>query len=181
MVSTASDPHNTHFLKIITKTWSRDSHGLFDYEAQQTKNNLLLINTKVKLVRKRNDVKQMTENANLEIEERELARIRIESDKFYMNSPINFEMLPTENNINDLQNKMWYVIRQDDSNAVNVALNPGMSPNLCSNDIYDIKINDIIKLGRVKYAITEIKLNETLLTIDKNVEKPVFHLICDYQ
>jgi hypothetical protein len=51
----------------------------------------------------------------------------------------------------------------------------------CSNDPYDIKINDVIKLGRVKYAITEIKLGSTLLTIDKDVINPVFDLICEYK
>ena len=29
---------NQQMLKVTTKTWSRDSHGLFDYEATNTKN-----------------------------------------------------------------------------------------------------------------------------------------------
>ena len=82
-------------------------------------------------------------------------------------------MVPTEENINDLQNKLWYVIKQEDGASANVSSS--------NNDIYDIKINDIIKLGRVKYAITEIRVNENLQTIDKDVAKPVFNLICDYK
>lgn len=86
-------------------------------------------------------------------------------------------MLPTEANINDLQNKLWYVIKQED-NVVNNNLN---NLSTCSNDIYDIKINDIIKLGRVKYAITEIKMEDKVLKIEKDVPTPVFDLICDYK
>jgi hypothetical protein len=82
-------------------------------------------------------------------------------------------MVPTEENINDLQNKIWYVIKQEDGASSNASSS--------SNDVYDIKINDIIKLGRVKYAITEIRIGENTQTIDKDVEKPVFNLICDYK
>ena len=81
-------------------------------------------------------------------------------------------MATSEQNINDMQNKIWYVVKQEDGAMANITSS--------SNDIYDIKINDIIKLGRVKYAITEMKLNNSLLTIDKDVERPVFNLICDY-
>jgi hypothetical protein len=82
-------------------------------------------------------------------------------------------MATTEQNINDMQNKIWYIVKQEDGAAANITSS--------SNEIYDIKINDIIKLGRVKYAITEMKLNNSLLTFDKDVEKPVFNLICDYK
>jgi hypothetical protein len=82
-------------------------------------------------------------------------------------------MLPDEENINDLQNKIWYVIKQED-------LNGGGTNNTTSqsnNDTYDIKINDVIKLGRVKYVITEMKLKNQLLTVEKDVANPVFELI----
>jgi hypothetical protein len=81
-------------------------------------------------------------------------------------------MIPTEENINELQNKLWYVIKSDDVLNENSGF---------SNNVYDLKINDIIKLGRVKYAITEIKINNNLKTIEKDVEKPVFNLIYDYK
>jgi hypothetical protein len=75
-------------------------------------------------------------------------------------------MQATEQNINDLQNKIWYVIKQEEGSNTNPT-----SPNLSTstNDAYDIKINDIIKLGRV------------IQSIDKDVDQPVFNLICDYK
>lgn len=83
-------------------------------------------------------------------------------------------MLPTEENISDLQNKIWYVVKQEP-----VGNNPPIQ--YIANDVYALKINDIIKLGRVKYAITEIKIKDRIYSIDKDVEKPVFNLICDYK
>lgn len=85
-------------------------------------------------------------------------------------------MQATEQNINEMQNKLWYVVKHEE----NIANNP-QTIMTSSNDAYDIKINDIIKLGRVKYAITEIKLNDQLQSIDKDVIRPVFSLICDYK
>ena len=73
--------HQNQILKILTKTWARDSHGLFDYEANSTKNNLLLINGRFKIVRKKNDVRQVTENTELEMEDRELAKVKLEGGK----------------------------------------------------------------------------------------------------
>lgn len=61
-------------------------------------------------------------------------------------------MLATEKNINELQNKMWYVIKHEDQNS---AINSNQQLVNTNND-YFINRDDIIKLGRVKYATNEI-------------------------
>ena len=82
MVSQFPDSQNQiQILKILTKTWARDSHGLFDYEANSTKNNLLLINGRYKIIRKKNDVRQITENTELDMEDRELAKVKFDGGK----------------------------------------------------------------------------------------------------
>lgn len=69
-------------LKITTKTWSRDSHGLYDYEATQTKNNNILISGKdTKLIRKKNDVRQCSLDTDIDLDERELSRVRFDGSK----------------------------------------------------------------------------------------------------
>jgi RING-variant domain len=161
-------------LKLNIKTWARDSHGLFDYEAPTTKNNLLIIQGTCKLIRKKNEVKYLSENSEIPFEERELAKIVFDENKITIINPLNFFMSPTESNINELQNKIWYVIKHDD--------NSKESPSsIQSTGVYQVNINDIIKLGRVKYAITELKINDKVQTIDKSVEKPVFELISEYK
>lgn len=68
-------------------------------------------------------------------------------------------MQPTEKNINELQNKIWFVIRHDDNTA-----DPNNNQqSLCIvNTDYFINLDDIIKLGRVKYAINEIHLTDKI-------------------
>lgn len=45
------------FLNLFTKTWCRDSHGLYDYESLQTKDlNVVLSDTGV-ITRKKHDIK----------------------------------------------------------------------------------------------------------------------------
>jgi hypothetical protein len=78
MVSIGSE-HS--LLKMSTKTWARDSHGLFDYEATSTKNSQLFTNCKVKFIRKKNDVKLVQENYEPEMDERELAKVKVIDSK----------------------------------------------------------------------------------------------------
>ena len=68
-------------IKIETKTWSRDSHGLFDYEANNTKNAIIYCSSKEKLVRKKNDIRSIPESEQIDLEERELCKIFEENSK----------------------------------------------------------------------------------------------------
>jgi len=70
-------------------------------------------------------------------------------------------MLATEKNINELQNKMWYVIKHEDQN---LAINSNSNQQLVNtNNDYFINKDDIIKLGRVKYAINEIYFTDDII------------------
>jgi hypothetical protein len=80
---------NQAMLKVITKTWSRDSHGLFDYEATSTKNYVIFTAGRCKIVRRKNDVKQCNESAELDLEERELCRTRAEESKIFFRLILN--------------------------------------------------------------------------------------------
>jgi len=66
---------NTHILILYTRTWPRDSHGLYDYESTQTKNIKILIANVVKLVRVRNDIKQVQNNYQVQADEKELLSV----------------------------------------------------------------------------------------------------------
>jgi hypothetical protein len=74
---------NQSYLKVVSKTWGRDSHGLFDYESSQIKINNLIISKNCQLVRKRNDVKEVPESTQLDIEEKLLANVSIQSSNSF--------------------------------------------------------------------------------------------------
>src|SRR5689334_7494641 len=75
-------------------------------------------------------------------------------------------MEPTGKNINDLQNKIWYIIKHDEDTGGNH--NPQNLIN--TNEDYHICLNDIVKLGRVKYAANEIFITKKndLMEVDSD-------------
>jgi hypothetical protein len=81
MLSDKVDNNNQTYLKINAKTWGRDSHGLFDYESVQVKTNNLFISINCRVIRRKNDVKQVPDNMDTDLEERELCRAIHEGSK----------------------------------------------------------------------------------------------------
>jgi len=111
-----------------------------------------------------------------------LGEVIFDKDKFYFTNPVNYYMPPHEKNINDLQNKIWYVIKHEENTA-------NSHPFINTNEDYNICLNDIVKLGRVKYSANEINLlnkNEEVEKMDESLynigalnlnTKPVFDFI----
>lgn len=66
-------------LSLSTKTWCRDSHGLYDYESSQTKNTNALIADSVYISRKKLDIKTFACMEDLKDEEFLLHVIQEES------------------------------------------------------------------------------------------------------
>ena len=152
-------------LNLITKTWIRDSHGLFDYESNQTKNLNAILADSVIIVRKRHDIRTITNISELEDEEM-LIDVKYENlDKYLLHNEVPLLMQPSEKNIVELSNKIWYVIKCDEmaNNTSNQIINN-------TNEDYFLCKNDIIKLGRVKYALNEIHIPEKMDKID--IEQP---------
>lgn len=71
-------------------------------------------------------------------------------------------MAPSEANINSLQNKIWCVISPEDNTGNNTLKND-----------YAICINDIIKLGRVKYAVNEINMKSEEMEVDVDINSKI--------
>ena len=53
---------DTRCLQISVRTWSRDSHGLYDYECSSTKNNNFKIKKEHQIIRKKNEVNLIYES-----------------------------------------------------------------------------------------------------------------------
>lgn len=85
-------------------------------------------------------------------------------------------MQPTEENINELQNKIWYIIKPENAQPENNQ-NPSIK---IENESFELRLNDIIKLGRVKYVITELFLNGESHSIEDLNSNAVIKLILDY-
>ena len=152
-------------LSLCTKTWIRDSHGLFDYESSQTRNLNAVLAESIYIARKKHDIKTLNSKEDLKKEEEELLfNVKNDNkDEYILENPVPKMIQPTEKNINDLSNKIWYVLKNDPniSNSSNQTITN-------TNDDYYLCKNDVIKLGRVKYSLNEINIPSRQNNIDRS-------------
>ncbi|MCQ2816254.1 MAG: FHA domain-containing RING-CH finger protein [archaeon] len=140
--------------QLITKTWSRDSHGLFDYESERFNTKCFKVNTSGFLIREDGNVKFLQRE---DTRENTLAKLTFNPNK--TNNPMSivsnkmkFNMQVNNDNLIDLQEQIWYVVKPTD---------PSLFTNtnrLCSNYEYELKENDILKLGRIKFVVKKINI-----------------------
>ncbi len=154
-------------LNLLTKTWIRDSYGLYDYESLETKNIHCLLSDSVFLVRNQNNI---ITNATNDFSQDDLfLNVKCERNEKYIisNEIINLND-SNEKNIQNLQNKIWYVLPNEIEKNENVQSNLKIKN---TNNNYYLCKNDIIKLGRVKYAINEIHIPKRKNNIDIELPK----------
>ena len=155
-------PNEKFVLSLCTKTWIRDSHGLFDYESNQTKNLNAVLAESIYIARRKHEIKTLNQVTDLKDEEELLFNVRHEDkDEYILENKVPIRIQPTEKNINDLSNKIWYVLKNDPikSNNSNQTI-------INTNDDYYLCKNDVIKLGRVKYSLNEINIPSKHNNID---------------
>ena len=142
-------------LSLCTKTWVRDSHGLYDYESSQTRNLNAVLAESIYIARKKHDIKTLNNINDLKPEEEELLFnvLNNKKDEYILENPVPILIQPTEKNINDLSNKIWYVLKNDP----NLSNNSNQTITNTNDDYYLCK-NDVMKLGRVKYSLNEINI-----------------------
>ena len=150
-----ANPTEKFFLSLSTRTWSRDSHGLFDYESEQTRHLNAILDENIYIGRKKHEILPIKDVQNFNQEDEILFEIKHEhnSNKYILDSPVPIKIEPTQKNINDLSNKIWYILKNDplkSNNSKQMVVN--------TNDDYYLCKNDVIKLGRVKYSINEINI-----------------------
>jgi len=155
-------------LHLRAKTWNRDSHGLFDYENNSVKNNNYQVGQPGFIIRKKNEVKYFFNNEGMisNPEDKELFKVRIDTQRFFLSNKIDTGLNINNQNLTDLQEKIWHVIVSKPHNNTtnnNISINTGFM----SKFTYCLKKNDIIKLGRIKFLVREINI------VGANVEKTV--------
>ena len=140
-------------LHISSKTWLKESNGLFDYESKQTKNLKAFIGQSVCISRKGNDLNS-AKNANQENNEETLFNIIKSPDSIYkIENEMQNNAEPNEENITNLNNKIWYIVNQEQ-----MLNSPNNNHFHNINKDYYITKNDVIKLGRIKFIINEVNI-----------------------
>ena len=68
---------NSNVLQFFTKTWSRDSHGLFDYESKNVNENELIIDKPCVLTRFNDDIIKVESGVNHKKTGKEICNVEI--------------------------------------------------------------------------------------------------------
>jgi len=132
-------------------TWSRDSHGLFDYESKNIAKKNIKTQTGGKILRVHDDVEFVSIRTKPEdvdqvakpmiIVRQQSGQFQVENDTIVANTPRDQDgnVIPDE----DVNNKMFVVVRNTKSAQNNL----------------DYKLNrgDIIKLGRIKFNVKDYR------------------------
>jgi hypothetical protein len=113
MIVTKSEKRN--FLRLVTKTWARDSHGLYDYETTSMKVQNIDLSSNCIILRRKNDIKCHSLTHIKSPDETELFQVSFTNGgKVLLSNHIEYGMIPSEENIVRLQDKLWYVIKSED-------------------------------------------------------------------
>ena len=141
-------------LELTIKTWKKDSDGMFLYNADSSSYKIVqsIINKNNYLIRKKNSIINAKDNqSEFDIyRDREIlfyARKSFKTNKFELVNPVRKRMIKNNNNINNLNNRLWYILKSK------------KGTNEIDNEDYNINENDIIKFGRRKFEV--IKKNIT--------------------
>lgn len=135
--------------KLHINSWYRDSHGLFDYE----KSNIIsssFIPSNGYLYRTDKDILfTQTELVN-EPQKQFLAKVRHNplTNEVAISTNISTHLPINNTTLTDLQEKIWTVVKPSSPNQSKYS----------SNYEYELKINDIIKLGRIKFIVKEMNI-----------------------
>lgn len=179
---------NKTYMNLEIKTWEKDSNGLFDYNSKkEIKEFSQNFDEKIDIIRKNQEIKFISGNdiESNNIGDENLLKINKEEEKYIIENDIEKNMEQNNENINKINNKLYYVINSKDNNTNNQD-----NQNLKNKNYYLIN-NDCIKLGRNKLILIETHIysgdkkyeltaNEEDCSIinKKNAEsQPVFNLI----
>lgn len=131
-------------IKIQANTWVRDSHGLFDYECNETTQQILrLQGPNHSLCRKDGEnIFVESENGNHELSKKKVLQVSYEANRYWVNPTLNVATNVTSYNPFDDERSMWMVSR-----FMKGPLEKGTP----------VAEGDYIKFGRVRYKVKELR------------------------
>ena len=122
-----------NLLTVDSVTWSRDSHGLFDYESKKILQNTHTLKANAKLLRQGNDtVLMLGLEEPMPSELAPLVKIRQDGNDWSIEA--------------SNEEQLWKVISPDSENKG-----------------YRMVEGDIVKLGRMKFKVKELRTEKQLL------------------
>ena len=144
--------NENYILNLKFNTWTKDIDGVYDHKSNAIKSLDIYINDATYIVRtNNNNIKRIEQHSDIQTKEGDELLFHINNGKndcYKLINPIPYKLKLTEENIEYLNNKLWYILKSD---SLDHEIN---------NDDYYLCENDIIKLGSLKYAVQEIHIEQ---------------------
>lgn len=136
-------------LSLLLKTWENNESDIFDYKSNVINGNEDYIFERTFLVRTLNNkFKKLNQQIDIEDKDDLIFGVSIGNNNTYtLINPIQKKLKYTEENINYINNKIWYVLKHEDSK----------DDSNCNEEYY-LNQNDIIRIGRLKLIVQKIHL-----------------------
>ena len=167
---------DTKGLYFSFMTRAKETSGIFDYGKIKSQKNINKINTfinqkRIWIIRDLTDnirgVAQMAESSGSEI----LFFIRKKKEGFTLISRLfQYNLEPTLNNINKINNGFWYVINSDKKFS---------GVNIHNDDCY-LTEGDIIKMAHVKFIVRKIFIQNSIKEEKEEQKEEIFDLNTKY-
>jgi len=148
-------------LGMITKTWNKEIHGLFNYESRSCEKTKLffdensdVIRTKSKVSKIKKFIEEKNNNYTNFNDSELLFSVKKENDYYIIYKELNFNQKPSIKNIDSITKNLWYVINSDNERKYYKSSSK-------YNEDYFLNKNDIIKLGRIKFILREYHIDES--------------------
>ena len=184
--------NNTKVLYLLLHISNDDSNNIYDYSSKTIKYIKAFIKKKTYIVITKDDIFLNIEQ-HAEIQNKQgnelIFHVQYDTNNIYiLSNPIQNNLKLNQTNFDYLNNKIWYVLKTVDLKNDEKFSN--------CNEEYYLNINDIIKIGKVKYAvqknyllqkksklncpeppmITDIEHKYNISNLNKNLN-PVFEFI----
>jgi len=92
---------------------------------------------------------------------RELAKLSLKNNKLTFTTTLEKNLPVNNQTLQDLQEKIWYVVKSNNTNE-----------SYASNFTYELKKNDIIKLGRIKFWVKDMNICDGEFTTTYETFRP---------
>ena len=156
-------------LELTLKTWNSESNGMFDYSLYSVIEIKASIDkdTYVVLIKNNNFI-NVDQHESIKTKDGDCLIFQVNNgnyNTYYLVNPIPKKLKMTETNFLYINTKMWLVIK-----------NEWADEDKNYNEDYYINLNDILKFGRVKYAVQKIYLKKEENSINDEPPKPLGEL-----
>ena len=131
--------------------WDGVSNNIYDNNTKEVGIIKAFIEEATYIVRKNDVFINRRQHADIQQEEMLLFHVRNDTNNIYLlSNPIPKNLELNQKNFNDLNNKIWYVLKTVDLENHDKISN--------CNEEYYLNQNDLMKIGKVKYAVQKIHL-----------------------